>query len=381
MGGTFDPIHNGHLRAAEEVREALYLDRVIFIPAGQPVLKLDKKLSSAQDRLNMCLLATAGNPHFSVSDLEIQRAGLTYTVDTILELRGLYPNAQLYFIVGTDAAETFHKWRDADKILENCCLVVVSRPGENKGEHSRNYQYLDICQMDISSTKIREAVAKGCSISYLLPEAAAQYISKHELYRDEISRFTAILAAELSRPRYQHSMSVMEEAVALGKHHGADADTLKKLEIAGLLHDCAKNWSEEMPYSQVAEICARGGYVLDGFFAKTPALAHGYMGAVLAQEKYGITDPEIISAIANHTFADQNMSFIDKIIYLSDFIEPTRAPSEDREAARQLAYKDIDKALLFVLELTIRRNLERGRNVYQKSIQAKEFLEEQNGKR
>ncbi|MCL2236607.1 MAG: nicotinate-nucleotide adenylyltransferase [Defluviitaleaceae bacterium] len=378
MGGTFDPIHNGHLRAAEEVREALGLDEITFMPAGNPVLKQGKDITHALDRLNMCVLATTNNPHFSVNELEIRRAGITYTVDTVLEWRGLYPNDELYFIVGTDAAKYFHKWRGYEKILENCQLVVVARDWEEKPETDWDFHWVEITQLDISSTQIRKDLEEGKSVRYLVPDGVAAYIEQNGLYKGEMATLEDALAAELSRPRFQHSLAVKKEAIALGKFHGADDETLEKIEIAGLLHDCAKNLCEELPYAEIAKVCARGGYDLPGFFEKSPTLAHGYMGAVLSGEVYGVSDPEIQSAIACHTFGKANMSFIDKIIYLADFFEPTRPKNQARTAARELAYKNIDKAMIFVLKLTIERNESLGRMIYTASKEALDYLEERN---
>ncbi|MCL2620492.1 MAG: nicotinate-nucleotide adenylyltransferase [Defluviitaleaceae bacterium] len=382
MGGTFDPIHNGHLRVAEEVRQALGLDEVIFMPAGNPVLKQDRDVTSAQDRFAMCLLATADNPHFSVSDSEIKRAGITYTVDTILELHKLHPAAKLFFIVGTDAAEFFHKWRGHQQILENCQLVVVARNGDEKPARDcvcGDFHWVEITQLDISSTQIRQHMVDGKSIKYLVPDGVREYINKQGLYKGQVANLSTLLAIELSRPRYNHSLEVMKEALALGRHYNADEATLKKLEIAGLLHDCAKNMCEELPYNEIEEVCNRSGYPLPDFFRKVPILAHGYMGAVLAKRVYGIDDPEISSAISCHTFGKPNMSFLEKVIYLADFIEPTRPESRARATARELAYKNIDKAMIFVLELIINRNKSLGRDIYPKSQQALDYLEEHDG--
>ncbi|MDR2168273.1 MAG: nicotinate-nucleotide adenylyltransferase [Clostridiales bacterium] len=354
MGGSFDPIHFGHLWAAQQVLESHYLDMVIFMPAGRPVLKLDRELAPPEDRYNMCVLACSGNENFFVSRIEIDRRDVTYTIDTMKELHKQYPEAEFFFILGSDAMASFPKWRDSAQILELCSLVEISRS-----------------KLDISSTEIRGKLAFGKSVNYLLPDLVVRYIDKLGLYCHLPSR----LRKELSRPRFLHSLAVMDEAVKLGEHYELSGEMLEKVRIAGLLHDCAKNLCDELSFEEMAKICD-----LDEFFRGAPALAHCYVGAELAKEDYGIDDPEILSAISAHTFGDVNMSQLDKIVYLADFIEPTRPPDPAREAARALAYENLDKAMIYVLNLSIERNLALGRAVYKKSFEAKEYLEEKYGK-
>lgn len=193
LGGTFDPVHLGHLIIAEEVRLGLRLDRVIFIPAGQPRLRADEYLTPAADRLRMVQLATDDNPHFQVCDTETQRSGPTYTVETLDELgRNLGPEASLYFIVGEDILSQFHRWKDPERVLESCTLVVVSRSGqgtcawpewfENSDLANDKVIRVDIPMVDISGTEIRRRAGHGESVRYLVPDAVAEYIRERNLY-------------------------------------------------------------------------------------------------------------------------------------------------------------------------------------------------------
>jgi len=193
LGGTFDPVHLGHLAIAEEVRIKLELDRVIFIPAGQPRLRADEYLTPAIDRLRMVELATGDNPHFQVCDIEIQRSGPTYTVDTLVELGQRFgPDTSLYFIVGADILGQFHRWKDPEKVLDACHLVVGSRPGHQDDDWPAWFQgadsakdkvtQLEIPMVDISGTEIRRRASLGESVRHLVPDLVAEYIQDRKLY-------------------------------------------------------------------------------------------------------------------------------------------------------------------------------------------------------
>lgn len=193
MGGTFDPIHLGHLACAEQVREAFGLDAVVFMPAGDPWMKKGRRLASAPDRFAMVQAAVAGNPAFDVSALELNRVGSTYTVDTLDTLRAHYPaNVQLYFIAGADALLRVGEWRDVAKISRLAHVVAVTRPGHGMdavrqccieaGIAPERFSHLEATALDISSTDLREKVSAGRSIRYLVPEVVADYIAAHKLY-------------------------------------------------------------------------------------------------------------------------------------------------------------------------------------------------------
>lgn len=195
LGGTFDPIHLGHLIVAEYIREKLGLREVLFVPAGRPWLKLkeEKQVTPAEHRLAMVRLAVASNPHFKVSTMEIDRPGPSYSIDTVLELRTkLEVGAEIYFILGPDALAKLPKWKDPERLLESCHVVGIGRPGHAKTDLrkleaslpavSQHIVLMDVPQIDISSTDIRKRVAGGLSIRYLVPEAVEKYIAEHRLY-------------------------------------------------------------------------------------------------------------------------------------------------------------------------------------------------------
>jgi len=187
MGGTFDPIHHGHLVAASEVASALGLDEVIFVPTGEPWQKTE--VTEGEHRYLMTVIATASNPRFKVSRVDIDRAGPTYTVDTLLDIQAAYPDAELFFISGADAIAQIMTWKDMQELWDLAHFVAVSRPGHSlriPNAPSGEISTLEIPALAISSTNIRERVEAEKPVWYLVPDGVVQYIAKHDLYRSEV---------------------------------------------------------------------------------------------------------------------------------------------------------------------------------------------------
>lgn len=186
MGGTFDPIHHGHLVAASEVAALYHLDEVVFVPTGAPWQKSQQDVSPAEHRYLMTVIATASNPRFWASRVDIDRPGPTYTVDTILDIARLRPGAELFFITGADALGQILSWKDGDRALQMARFVGVNRPGyELSVAHlpTDSVTLLDVPAMAISSTDCRTRVRDGLPVWYLVPDGVVQYINKHGLYR------------------------------------------------------------------------------------------------------------------------------------------------------------------------------------------------------
>jgi nicotinate-nucleotide adenylyltransferase len=189
MGGTFDPVHYGHLVAAEEALVQFNLDRVVFMPTGRPVRKTHRHVSSAEDRYLMTVIATASNPDFEVSRMEIDRPGDTYTVDTMVALQAQYgAGAELYFITGADAVSEILTWKDAERFAGLCTFIAATRPGYDaaaagagRGE-APCVEYMEVPALAISSSDVRDRVRARRPIRYLLPEAVASYVYKNGLY-------------------------------------------------------------------------------------------------------------------------------------------------------------------------------------------------------
>ena len=191
MGGTFDPIHHGHLVAASEVQSWFDLDQVVFVPTGEPWQKADRKVSPAEHRYLMTVIATAANPRFEVSRVDIDRHGPTYTIDTLRELREQMPDADLYFITGADAMAAILTWRDHDELFDLAHFVGCTRPGHEMDEQTlaglppEKTTLVEIPALAISSTDCRGRVGKGEPVWYLVPDGVVQYIGKHDLYRKD----------------------------------------------------------------------------------------------------------------------------------------------------------------------------------------------------
>jgi nicotinate-nucleotide adenylyltransferase len=186
MGGTFDPIHHGHLVAASEVAALFELDEVIFVPTGAPWQKSQRRVSPAEHRYLMTVIATASNPRFWVSRVDIDRPGPTYTIDTIRDIERQRPGAELYFITGADALGQILSWKDAEQTLQHARFVGVTRPGyELTSEHlpRDSVTLIDVPAMAISSSDCRDRVAADQPVWYLVPDGVVQYINKHRLYR------------------------------------------------------------------------------------------------------------------------------------------------------------------------------------------------------
>ena len=195
MGGTFDPIHNGHLLTAECAAYQYNLEKVIFVPSANPPHKTEQKITDAEQRYLMATLATISNPKFSVSKIEIKRDGLSYTIDTVREFKKIYPNHKLFFITGTDAIMEIFDWKEPQDLLQEADFIAASRPGyslgniEEKisGTYKEEIHLLKIPGLAISSTNIRHRVKEGRPIRYQLPESVENYIRQKNLYRGQLN--------------------------------------------------------------------------------------------------------------------------------------------------------------------------------------------------
>ena len=353
MGGTFDPIHYGHLVTAEAVRTEFAADCVLFIPTGQPPHKSDNAVTDNEHRYLMTVLATVGNPYFYTSRMEIDRPGRTYTIDTIRALRRICrKDTELYFITGADAVAEIFTWKEADKLLELCHFVAVTRPGYRTDnlmadiqaideKYAARLHFLEVPALAISSSDIRKRCARSKAVKYLLPEVVETYMTKHQLY--EADRFEAYLMERLSPRRLAHTMAVAETAVKLAAAYGYDTEKARQ---AALLHDCAKELSSE----ESLDLCRRYGIVPDAYEARNIKLLHAVLGAAIAEADFGIDDADILNAIRYHTTARPAMDTLEKIIYLADLIEPTREEYPHLDTLCKLAYENIDAAVLLGLQ-------------------------------
>ncbi|MDD3394108.1 MAG: nicotinate-nucleotide adenylyltransferase [Anaerotignum sp.] len=393
MGGTFDPIHNGHLVTAEAVRHRFNVDKVIFIPTGRPVHKVKQQVTHNEHRYLMTVLATMRNENFEVSRIEIDRPGATYTIDTIEALKKLCrPDVRLYFITGADAIHQIMHWKEPERLLSLCDFVAVTRPGydrdrlfgdirEIREKFTSRIHFMEVPALAISSSDIRDRAKRGAPIKYLLPQAVEDYIHKFCLYQDEekdevkfmlnLDIMQEKLQSALSIKRYIHTMGVVDEAERLTEIYGSQSDK-QKVQVAGLLHDCAKDFPPEMR----DRFCKEYKVPVDDYMKKVPDLIHPFLGAEVARREYLVADEEILEAIRYHTTGRANMSLLEKIIYIADYIEPNREPFEGLEEARRLAYLDLDMAMKYILEQTIQYVKARGRELHPFSMEALEYYKD-----
>jgi nicotinate-nucleotide adenylyltransferase len=353
LGGSFDPVHNAHVELARAARNELGLDMAFIMPSGEPPYK--KCHASRADRLNMALRAAAGKNWLSVCDFEIMRPGETYAVDTLRMLQKRYEGAELVYILGADAAARVHKWRGADEVLKICRIACVARGAQDACPEGmlRLNAVLD----DISSSKVRELVNLGKSIDGLVPENVREYISERGLYISGMSEAELIcdLRSRLKPGRFEHTIGVAETAAELARLNGLAAG---KAYIAGLIHDCAKNLTE----SEMLEAAARAGADADEL--RCPQVLHAPVGALVAQERYGVNDPEVLSAVRRHTIGGAEMSLLDMIVYVADFVEPGRRPFPGLDAIRNMARADVRRAAIMCAESTREYQLGQGASVH-----------------
>lgn len=361
MGGTFDPIHMGHLVTAEAVRHEFHIDEVLFVPTGNPPHKAGKGITSAEHRYLMTVLATAANAHFNVSRIEIDREGPTYTIDTIKELSKIYgPETKLYFITGADAVHEILTWKNSEELLQICTFVAVTRPGykkqqlinhieELRTQYHSSIKFLEVPALAISSSDIRKRVKLQSPIKYLVTSPVENYIYKHRLYTHPLSlndklteQMTQYVESQLSHRRYEHTKGVVEEAIELARIHHIDED---KAFIAALFHDIAK----ELPAKDALALCIENNIELDDFEKTHPGIIHGKVGAMILEKEWGIEDESILDSIRYHTVGRCHMSDLEKVIYLADMIECGRKPYPGLEELRRLAKQDLNKAMYTAL--------------------------------
>ena len=395
MGGTFDPIHYGHLVTAEAVRHRFHVDKVIFIPTGRPAHKTNKEVTHNEHRYLMTVLATMRNENFDVSRIEIDRPGVTYTIDTIEQLKKhCRPDVRLYFITGADAIHQIMTWKDSERLLTLCDFVAVTRPGYQKNElfaeidalrekYVSRIHYMEVPALAISSSDIRSRAKNGMPIKYLLPQEVEDYIHKFGLYeKKQVNEVKFMLSVEtmqeklqsaLSVKRYIHTMGVSQEAVKLAEIYGTPVDC-EKAKVAGLLHDCAKDYPKELR----TRFCKEYKVKTDDIMEQQPDLIHPFLGAEVAKREYQIQDEEILNAIRYHTTGRANMTLLEKIVFIADYIEPHREKFEGLEEARRLAYLDLDLAMKVILEQTIDFVKQRGRLLHPLSLEALDYYQTKN---
>lgn len=364
-GGTFNPPHLGHLLALQEFQSGLHLDRVLMIPDAVPPHKEMPEGSPDPDtRMRLCAMAVSHLPFVEVSGMEIERAGKSYTAETIKELKMRFPDDELVLLMGTDMFLTFHQWRHPEIILANASLAMAHRRDASREEQAevetqkarleKDYgatvTVLQNALFDVSSTTVRKLLSYRAGAS-LLPEAVYREIRRLCLYRTgEPLRdlpFPALRAASLSRhkpARRAHAEGCCETAAALARRWGADEDAAAR---AGILHDVTK----QLSFREQLILCEEYGIVVDDFYHQNDKPLHALTGSAVAARLFG-ERKAVSEAIRWHTTGKADMTLLEKIIYLADMIEPGRNFPGVAQL-RKLSAENLDLAVLQALEQTV----------------------------
>lgn len=369
LGGTFNPIHLGHLAMARAAREEMALDEVILMPDGDPPHKEPEGAGRA-DRLCMTELAAEGL--FPVSHMEADRPGKTYTVDTLEALRAQGAE-DICMIIGADTLRELLTWRDPARVFALCRFAAFGRRGcEWTDVPGARVTRLETDIPDISSTAIRERVRRGLSIGALVPPKVEEYIGLHRLYGPPRllapEEMRARLRATLHPGRFLHVEGVEQTVKRLARFYGYDED---RAGLAGLLHDCAKGMSLE----EMRACAAKYEVTYDALRGESAALLHAPVGEAVARAEYGVTDPAVLRAIRVHNTGCEAMGTLDKLLYISDMIEPSRRSYPGLEALRAEAETGLDRAVILCMRHKLAYVRERGQTLHPDTERALRDLE------
>ncbi len=379
MGGSFNPIHVRHLEIAECARREHKLNRVIFLPTGNPPHK-HEGLESAEDRFEMTRLAIFGRQDQTASRMEIDREGIIYTVDTLARLQKQFPDATFHYMIGEDALKDLPNWRKPEKVFSMCRFLVCCRNSRDLFKHrtirelekkDASFDFLTLPPSEISSTSIRDQLMRGKTPDELAPQVL-EYIRIMGLYGvkpglPEAKTAYPMLRRTLSDKRLFHSLLVAATARKLAQIHGLNPD---QAALAGLLHDCAKC----IPLAEMQQIARENRLLLDKETLQSGNLLHGPVGAVVAEKEYGVSDPNVLSAIRCHTTGKVGMMPLDMIVYLADKIEPSRRSYPALEEVKLLAQEDLASALRHSLESTLTYVKSQGATPHPLTQQVAEWL-------
>ena len=378
FGGSFDPIHQGHIEMALGLAKKLELDSVVLMPTFVPPHKIRESMAAAEHRLTMCRLAAEAFPQLQVSDLELRREGASFTVDTLQTLCEQHPNTQWYLITGADMFTTLRTWHRFEDIARMAVLCTVPRDGTDTA-YLRQYAadmeiegircYVDDSPvLDVSSTEIRRRVTAGESLQGLLPTAVEDYIGCHNLYRQDDGmrsqtrdeQYIAIIRSRLSDYRFRHSLCVAEEARRLALRYGADPD---KAYTAGILHDIMK----DTDFDAQRKILADYDEELDAVEEHSRTLWHARTGEVFLRRILGIEDEDILRAVRYHTTGRVGMTLLEKVLFVADFTSADRN-YPDVDVMRRHADESLDAAILYGVDYTIRELIERGNFIHPDTV-------------
>lgn len=381
-GGSFDPIHVGHVALAEHAVRECGLDKLIFMPAYTSPFKQDRHVTDGRDRCGMIETVLAQNKAFCLSRYEVTKAGPSYTIETLRYWKKLL-GGDLGFVLGFDSVIQLDKWYMGEEILRDYHLIAARRPDTDDTEgmkiiegfrqkYGSRITILDMAPVDASSTEIREKISAGESVSGLVTPGVEKYIREHGLYMNselisesDRQRLEEFMKSNLKESRYRHSLGVEEMAVKLAKLHGGNA---AKAAFAGRYHDIAKCFDIETMDAYIAK------YDLPRELLGNNALAHSKVAAAILEHEFGVNDREVLDAVRYHTTARKDMSLLEEIVYTADVVEDNRT-YDDLAYYQDLAYRDLDQACLEILEYTIADLAGKGRPLDRDTAEAKEYIE------
>ena len=368
FGGSFNPVHNEHINIVKEAIDSLCLDKVIIMPSNITPSKSGRMSASASDRLNMCRLAFEGVPKAVVCDYEISQSGISYSYLTCRKFAEKYPSDERYWIVGGDMLENFGQWKYPEEILKCVTLAVCAREDGDRLKNAQSdfserfgkrVEVFDYIGRAVSSTRIRALSALGESIKGFVPPEIGKYIKYNSLYH--------IYGAEkvkksLSPHRWKHTVGVAVMAAEnCTKYNVSEKDAI----TAALFHDSAKELTFDSPLIAGCKIPAD----------VPPPVVHQFTGAYLAEHIYGIKDNNILNAIKDHCSGRENMSPLEKLIYLSDMLEEGR-DFDGVQELRNIFKNDRDNALYCALKRQLNYLNSSGCTVYSLTQKAYDYLEE-----
>ncbi|MCH5288695.1 MAG: nicotinate (nicotinamide) nucleotide adenylyltransferase [Treponema sp.] len=378
LGGSFNPPHLGHLILADSVCVQMGYDRVLFVPVFNPPHKEMRHAASPEHRLAMVRAMAAEDGRFAAESCEVDRAGISFTYDTVRFLEEKYKDVltdKIGVIMGQDLAQDYGKWEHAGELAERAQLILALRPTEIRNRafenlpkgayahHEREfsierYPHLVLAnpEVAISSTDIRARVVRGDAWQYLVSKGVRDYIRGNRLYGCGLfERVQAFAKAHLSAARYEHSVRVGEMAAQMCARYGEDPFRGR---FAGIAHDICK----EIPGEEMLALAEQDGNPFSTLERSKLSLLHGRAAAVRLRQEFGVTDEDVLQAVANHTFGNGQLSDLAKIVFVADKIEPSRPQSTDEYRARLLALP-LDAMTLAVLEENIAYLEKKGREV------------------
>lgn len=383
FGGTFNPIHIGHEQMLSKVCDLNFIDEVLLIPSKIPPHKSVDFLANDKYRMDMCRVVAEKYNKVKVSDIEINREGKSYTIDTLRTLNALYNDLRFYLVIGGDMVTSFTEWREYESILELAGLIVFSRTTTETENFNRSVMHLrnlgadvkiiDVEIADISSTEIRNKISDLLFLQNNLPKEVFKYLLSNNIYKSclSIDDYKKILREKLDDYRYNHSLCVADEAVHLAEIYGCNKDNAY---LAGLLHDITKNSSAE----EHLKIFESFDIILSVVEKNSKKLWHAISGSAFVKEMLGIQNSEIVSAIRYHTTGKSDMTLLEKIIYVADFTSCDR-DYPDVDVMRALSRKSLEDAMIYALDYTIRELSEKGATVHPDTIDAYNYLINQKG--